>query len=164
MKTFNPTEWVPIATGSPFELEQEALHLRSENPMVVFVEYRGVQAIAATGLDCNVRVPRDAIVTIKAKGMVFLETRHVPVYQPQGEVFTNVDRLPHESGSLDAVRSELRRFKLEQRSELMRLRAAAADLRALREQDNGEKPKEAVKEPESVPEPSEENEKTEAEE
>jgi hypothetical protein len=50
-----------------------------------------------------------------------------------GEVFTNLDRMPMESGTVAEVTREMRRFKLEQAGMLREMRAERAKLTRERE-------------------------------
>lgn len=119
------------------------VHVRASQPVVVYVEAEGVEAIAGIGHEVEVRCAPDALFRVEApKGVaVFYERKMRSGFEPSDRALVNVDRKPQESGAVLEVRKALREFEYQKRIGLRELAAAAA--RA--------KPEQAEPAPESKP-------------
>lgn len=132
---FNPQQWTVLKNGQTFEL-QGRLHVRSTAQIAVQVtDQFGCTALAGIGHEIKALFGSPVQVTLEilsgdAEADIF-------VYQPQnmpirctGEIFTNVDRMPMESGTMVEVKRALRELELNRRGMLREIRAERAAFRA----------------------------------
>jgi len=143
----NPLEWSPV--NETFETRGGFVQLRSSAPFGVSVEAEGVEAAAGYAAHHRLAFPGPARVTVTATAPVFRKDQPSRVYVPEGEVFTNIDRMPHESGTLAEVTKAMRLWKLEQRALMRQIREERAFLEASRAKADDVE----LIEPEPAPEP-----------
>lgn len=134
------------------------LWLKVSSPSAVFVSSQGYEVLLGYGteFDATLREPFSFRVDSTSKGVrAFVYGPALPTFEPSGEVFTNADRMIHESGTVLEVRKAMRAFQLEQRSMLRDLKIEQAKLKAAKAKSDPEpQPEpEPEPEPESVPEP-----------
>lgn len=120
---FNPLEWSPI-DGEKIEVPAGIVQLRAPFPFGILAEAEGVQA--AYGFDSEHKIslahPATLTFTRAEAGAIFIKDRTSRVYHPDGEVFTNVDRLPQESEHIAEVTKALRMLKIEELAMRRRVR------------------------------------------
>ena len=111
----------------------------------VYVECEGVEAIAGIAQETRIQIAQDFYYTVKApKGAdVYVYAPADNWHKPTGEVFTNIDRKPTESGTMLEVTKALRLFNIERQQERREHQRRMAEYRKV------SKPKEA--EPEPIP-------------
>ena len=143
----NPLEWSPV--NETFETRGGLVQLRSSAPFGVSVEAEGIEAAAGYAAHHRLAFPGPARVTVTATAPVFRKDQPSRVYVPEGEVFTNIDRMPHESGTLAEVTKAMRLWKLEQRALMRQIR----EERALFEASKAQADDVEIIEPEPAPEP-----------
>jgi len=124
MKTINPLEWQEINLGKEIEAPSGLLWLRGSSPFSVFVQSFGMETVYSFQAVGKVAVAPGATFKVEASkpGRVFLKDAPRRVVKDHGESFTNIDRLPTESGPLQEVTRALRMLKLEERAMIRRIR------------------------------------------
>lgn len=167
MKTqrFDMTEWQEIDCGVKEILPKGRLRLRASAPVAVYCydesdkEGRGV--LAATGDEVELIYALDGpyafeVIPREAGTRVFMYWPQLDLFGPTGEVFTNADRMIHESGSMYEVKRAMRHLQLEQRRIVAEAKAEIRrerDKVAAPEEKREEKPEERPEEkPEEQPE------------
>lgn len=147
--------WQEVKTNEKIEVQKGTLRLRLSAPAPVYAEAEGVETLIGTKANYEVALSEPVSLTIAAaKGVrAFIYVPPATSCAPVGEVFTNIDRMPHESGMLADVTRARRQLELERRAMLAEIRAENARLRSSIRRDN-----EAVRQddPEPVPEPENE--------
>nr|QJB21519.1 MAG: hypothetical protein [Microvirus sp.] len=154
----NPLEWSEVLETT-FEA-QGLLQLRSADPFAIAIETEGVEVVLGAASEHRVPLVGPSRVTLVG-GEFRVFRRDIPsrVYRMTGEKFTNIDRLPQESGSVAEVTKALRMAKLEQRAMMREIREEharnKAELAAARakEEDLIEPEPEPVPDPDPEPEP-----------
>lgn len=126
-----------ILNWSEVELEHECkdrLQLRLSKPSAVYVEVEGAEVLLGYGTDFDAEIKGPFTVKVeKVKDLrVFAFCGHKQSRKSSGEVFTNLDRQPLESGNLAEVTKAQRLFRLEQKQVRMELAQEMAALRAER--------------------------------
>lgn len=105
--------------------------MRCSAPCPLYVSVEGVEVLA--GVSTFHEIDLSTAVTWHidaAQGVrVFYYCPHSSSVEPDGEVFTNIDMMPQESGSILEVKKALRLFKLEQQAGLREIHQAAETLR-----------------------------------
>ena len=123
---FDPFKFSEVKPNVELESPKGLLHVMCSQPVTVYVSCQGVEAIAGFGQEIRVQIA-DAF-TFRIEGpeltRVFVEDPRSIYSVPTGEVFTNLDRKPAESGTMLAVQQALRNLKLQERSMLQTMRAA----------------------------------------
>lgn len=125
---FDPLTWNEVPTNENFQIGKGVMRLRASAPVPVYVEIHGVEALADYGTNVEIEVSEAARAKVVApKGVrVFVYTPLPTVVQAEGEVFTNIDRMPSESGPMAEVTRALRALEIERRAALRDIRQAAA--------------------------------------
>nr|QJB21555.1 MAG: hypothetical protein [Microvirus sp.] len=127
---FNPLEWSQV-DGEKIEVGPGIVQLRSALPFSVVVQCLGTEA--PTGFDTSHRLalPEAATLILQADRPVYKKDRPSRVVRMKGEKFTNIDRLPHESGTVAEVTKALRMLKLEERAMIRRIREEREEAEAV---------------------------------
>ena len=125
---FDPLTWNEVPTNETFNIGKGVVRLRASAPVPFYVEIHGVEALADYGTNVEIEVSEAARAKVIApKGVrVFVYSPMPTATQAQGEVFTNIDRMPSESGPMAEVTRALRALEIERRSALRDIRQAAA--------------------------------------
>lgn len=117
----NPLEWNQV-DETTFEA-QGLLLLRSAQPFALTVETLGVEV--SVGADTSHRIPlpeRSKVTIIGGSARVFRKEPPPRYVVSNEETFTNIDRLPQESGTMLEVTKAVRLMKLEERAMIRRIR------------------------------------------
>lgn len=132
---FDPFAWAEVQPNEKTETGKGILRVRCSAPAPLYVEAEGYEVLAEVGTAFEIDLSEAVIWRVDApKGArIFWMPPPLTSYRPQGEVYTNIDRMPHESGQLAEVTRALRMFEIERRSALREIRAEAAALHAARE-------------------------------
>jgi len=147
---FNPLEWSQV-NGEEIQAPSGVLQLRSVAPFGVTVECQGCEAAYGVAPTHRIALPYAAKVTLTATAPVYRKDTPSRVVRMTGEKFTNIDRLPQESGTMLEVTRAVRMMKLEERAMIRRIREERAAAEALIEKA---KPKPEPKaEPKPEPKP-----------
>lgn len=141
--------WSEVEVGREVSAPAGRLWLKISAPGAVYVSSEGYEVLLGHGVefDATLREAFTFRVEVPGKTSVraFVYAPSLPTFEASGEVFTNADRMVHESGTVLEVRKAMRAFQLEQRAMLRDIKIERAKLRAA-------KPK-PEPEPEPVPEP-----------
>lgn len=127
---FNPLEWSEVS-GEKIESGPGIVQLRSALPFSVVVQCLGTEAPTGFGTSHRIALPEAATLTLVATAAVYKKDTPSRVVHMKGEKFTNIDRLPQESGTLAEVTKALRLLKLEERAMMRRIRQERAEAEAL---------------------------------
>lgn len=162
---FDFHEWQEVTCGQKEILPEGRLRLRASSPVAVYFWNEGSKSpqsiLAAVGEEIDLIYSLDGpyafeVIPREPGTRVFMHWPQVTVFEPGGEVFTNADRMIHESGSMYEVKRAMRHLQLEQRRIVAE---AKAEIR--RERDNVAVPEEKRQEklqekPEEKPEEQQE--------
>lgn len=132
---FSPFQWKEIANEKPQQVGTGRVLVQCSAPVALFVESEGVTACAGYAASFDLVLSDAAQIRVSGpKGVrAFLfdpERSSVPA---RGEVFTNIDRMPGESGALAEVLKARRILDLEMREARIAIRAEAQRFRLARE-------------------------------
>lgn len=139
---FDVFVWNEVTTNGKIAHPKGQLRLRLSQPAPLYIEAEGVEALAGYASDFDLEVSEAVTFRVEAaKGVrAFLYNPLPTSTVAEGEVFTNVDRMPHESGMMAEVTRARRMFEIERRQALDELRRETAIMRA---QVKAAKPKKA---------------------
>jgi len=119
MSKFNPCDWSRIdGKDNKFIAPQGKLWLRASAPINVYVtDENGFEALAGYGQEIDITTTQEVSVEYDAPTgtRVYLFWPHLDPIHCCGEIFTNMDRSAHQSGTLLAVTGEARLLELQQR-------------------------------------------------
>lgn len=136
---FDLWKWSEVNAGEEIEAPEGRLRLRCSAPAAVYVTAQGHEVLAAVGQEVDLTFSE--AVTYRVDGpqavRVFQEAPVGSSYRSTGEVFTNIDRKPHESGTLLEVRAALRRDQIERRAYMREVELSTRRLRKERELARG---------------------------
>lgn len=130
---FNPFDWVVMAERV-ITFDTGRVAIRSSLPAAFYIEVDGYEVLAGSGLDLDYRLATPCKVRVDApsKALLFAYKPFRQSYEPVGEVFSNPDRQPQESGTLLEVRKALRAFEVQQMQMKRELRNERAALQRAR--------------------------------
>ena len=154
---FDPLAWDEVSPNEE-NISKGTLRVRAARQGALFVQVEGVEALYGVGTSFEVEAPSEMIWRLEApaQARVFVQRMFGTSFQCEGESFTNIDRMPHESESVAEVTRARRMLELERRSFLAEVRAENAAISA----QLAEKRKAAADETEVVepaePDPGEE--------
>lgn len=129
---FNPLEWSEVH-GEEFEVRAGIVQLRSALPFSVTVKCLGTEAPTGHDTSHRIALPETAWLILHASSPVYKKDTPSRVVRMKGEKFTNIDRLPHESGTVAEVTKALRMLKLEERAMIRRIRQEREEAEAVLE-------------------------------
>lgn len=135
---FNPFQWKEVKTNETLQAPKGRLLLRLSAPCPVYVSSEGYQALLGFASDFDATFSEPVEVEIAApKGVrAFCYEPEGASFVALGESFTNIDRMPSESGMLAEVTRARRQFEIEKRQMLNEMRHEAAVLRACMRESN----------------------------
>lgn len=123
---FDPNCWQEVKSNEQIQIGKGVLRLRSSAPAPLYITTQGGhEALYAFDTSFDVELSEEVSFRIEgAKGTRVFLFKPLPTFcQPKGEVFTNIDRMTHESGQVLEVRKALRQLEIERRSTLREIRA-----------------------------------------
>lgn len=130
---FDPFMWAEVTTSASHHAEG-FLGLRLSAPSAVYIVADGFEALLGYGTSFDADIAGLFEYRVEGpKGVRFFQ--YVPPavsFDSQGEVYTNADRLPFQSGQVYEVQRALRMQQLMQRDMMAEIRQATAELRASR--------------------------------
>lgn len=131
--TFNPNAWGEIQVGKEIPHEKGRVQLRASAPVALYVTSttHGVEALCGVAAEFDFNVSEAVSLRVEGKARAFLHDLPVTSFDADGEIFTNIDRMPM-GGSFDAVQGQTRLFELQQRQIMREMRAQMAALEAER--------------------------------
>lgn len=146
---YDAFQWKEIEVGKEIVIPQGRLILRLSQPGAVYITQQGYEGLAGYGADHDYQVTGYATYRVEAeKARAFVKQPDVVTYESTGNIFTNADRMPTESGSMLEVTRAMRLFRFEQQQTLREMRLAAKELNEARAASGEEPQKEPQKEPE----------------
>lgn len=133
---FDPFKWNEVKPNEEFEIPPGRLCVMSSEIAKVYVTAEGYEVLAGVGYKVEITTKAKMTAKIDApKGArCFYESPPAVNYSPKGEVFSNADRKPLESGTVLEVTKALRQFRLERQVIMGELKAEQRKLLALREE------------------------------
>lgn len=148
----NPLEWSEVyETTFPAE---GVLLLRSSQPFALSVESYGVAVAVGPETAHRIPLPEASQVTIVGgSAKVYRKSPPSRVVHMTGEKFTNIDRLPTESGTMLEVTKALRMLKLEERAMVRRIREERDLALAMTKAKEAEESEVIEPDPEPEPDP-----------
>lgn len=131
----DPFAWSEVNPNEKVQAGKGILRVRCSTSAPLYVEAEGYEVLAEVGTSFEIDLSEAVTWRVEAPNgaRIFWMPPSLTSHTPQGEVFTNIDRMPHESGQLAEVTRAMRMFELERRSVLKEIRSEAAALRAARE-------------------------------
>lgn len=122
--------WIEVSPNTEIQVEGGRLRLRLSTPSPVYVTMLGYEILLGVDTVFNSTYSEPFSFRVDSKTVrCFLESLPLKSYSPESSVvFTNVDRNPSDSGSVLAVRAEIRKHALESRSYLADIKLARAEL------------------------------------
>jgi len=124
---FDPFTWQEVKANEKTEIKGH-LRVRLSAPAPLYIEAEGLEVLAGVGHTFDLELAEtvtwrvDAPVGVR----VFFHRPHSSSHKFEGERWTNIDRMPDESGSMAEVLRARRHFELERRAFLKEMRAAQA--------------------------------------
>lgn len=141
---FDPFSYDEVKTNVEIESRKGKLRLQLSAPSALYVSAQGYEALAGYGASFDLEITEAFSFRIEAaKGVRAFRLNPAPAsYVATGEVYTNADRMPHESGSMAEVLRARRMLEIERRSMMAEMRAEFASMRqqAREVQPEGETP------------------------
>lgn len=125
---FDPFTWQEVKANEKTQIKGQ-LRVRCSSEAPLYIEAEGVEVLAGVGHTFDLELAEtvtwrvDAPVGVR----VFYHRPHATSHKFEGERWTNIDRMPDESGSMAEVLRARRQFELERRAFLKEMRAAQAD-------------------------------------
>jgi len=134
MKKLDVFAWSEVIPGSEVAGVARNLELRCSAPSALFVSSQGYEVLAGYGTDFDLAIADEYTFRLEGpKGVrCFVKGDVSAQYQSQGQVFTNCDRLPHQSGAVLEVRRALREQQFRHQQFMREARQAAEGLRRMR--------------------------------
>lgn len=127
---FNPYDWEEINAQETRAAPKGRLWLRCSQECAVYVTAQGYEVLGEVGREIDLTLSEEVtfLVEAPASARIFLYKPQVQHIHPEGEVFTNADRMPSESGAMMETRRALRLLQLEQQAVLRQMREQQAAL------------------------------------
>lgn len=129
MSRLDVFNWKEVQNG---EIFQGRMHLRASSQIAAYITVEGFQVLAGTGTEIEVTFdgqgeleiigPKDVRVFAHCKSREGLDVK--------GEIYTNVDRKPHESAAMQEVQRALRLFEFEKRKSIAEWRSIESEAKA----------------------------------
>lgn len=127
---FDPFVWDEIETVTDHVGPDGRLRLKLSAPGALYVESAGFTALVGYAAEFDVQLQVDYRFRVEGKDLRAFIFNPVPAtFACEGETFTNIDRRPTESGTLQEINGRLRLFELQQREILRNVRFERAELR-----------------------------------
>ena len=128
---FDPLAWDEVSPNEE-NICKGTLRVRSSREGALYVQVEGVEALYGLGTSFDVQTPAEMIWRLDAPSdaRVFVQRMFGTSFECEGEAFTNIDRMPHESESMAEVTRARRMLELERRSFLAEVRAENAAIAA----------------------------------
>ena len=126
---FNPFSWSEVKPNESFQIPQGLLRLRCAPQAALYVDCQGVEALVGFGSSFEVETSEEMtghVVSFSKDTRVFVFVPEQTSIVDSGECFTNIDRMPNESGAVLEVRRAMRELEFEKRAVLREIRAERA--------------------------------------
>ena len=128
---FDPFAWHEVKPNENYEAPQGRLRVLCSQAAPLYVSAVGVEALSGVGTshDLEISGPVTFCVDAAPSVRVFVHMPRQHVHKDEGEVFTNPDRMPLESGTVLEIKRAVREFQLLQAAQLREMRQEAQQLR-----------------------------------
>lgn len=120
---FSPLAWKEV--GNAFTHKKGRLQLRLSREACLYAEAQGVEAIVGVAhtFDIEISEPcRFRIEGLTQAGKAYLWEGLGTTSEPADEIFTNIDRMTQESGTVLEIRKAMRQFEIQRREALAEIR------------------------------------------
>lgn len=121
---FSPLNWNEVKSHEEIAVKKGWLRLRVSAPCPLYLSAQGYEALAGVETAFNVEIAEEMTFRLDApKGArAFLFVDEPTTYEPEGEVFTNIDRMVDQSGSYNEIQRALRQLEMDKRAMLRDMR------------------------------------------
>ena len=121
---FDPMAWQEVSPNEEINVKGR-LQLRCSAPSPLYIESEGVEALAGVATEFQIADLPEVIARVDAAPgvRIFVHRGYSSSVRAEGEVFTNIDRMVHESGAMQEVTRARRLFEIERRAALAEMRA-----------------------------------------
>lgn len=152
---FDPFNWHEVKANEKVQARKGWLRLRCSAAAPVFIEAEGHEVLLGVGTSFDVETSEAVNFRVEApKGTrVFMYRPFGTSVESEGEVFTNIDRMPQESGAVAEVTKALRLFKVQQNALLRQVRAERNALEAVKAKAEAASAPAPAAEPDPAPVP-----------
>lgn len=125
---FDVFSWEEVQTNEKIQVAKGRLRLRLSQPAPVYIEAEGFEVLAGFASDFDLEISEAVSFRVEAPECVraFRYSPFPTSVVAEGEVFTNIDRMPHESGMLAEVTRARRMLEMEKRQMLAEIRREMA--------------------------------------
>lgn len=106
--------------------EAGKLRLLASRPCALYAQAHGVETLVGFGSSWDLETTEAVIFHLdNPKARLFIAAPVSSVIHPDGEVFTNIDRMTEESGPVLEIRRAMRDLEISKRQAIMDIRAAS---------------------------------------
>jgi hypothetical protein len=128
---FNPINWFEVKPNEVHKTSKGRLRVQCSEAVPLYIEAEGVEALAGVSTSFDVELSTAARWRVgPQKGVrVFVYVPERTSIVASGEVFTNIDRMVDESGTVAEVTRALRQLELMRRSALAEIKAEGRALK-----------------------------------
>ena len=123
---FDVFKWQEIDASSVYEIQSGKVHVMCSKPAAVFATVEGYEVLLGVGTEIKADIAALSVeIKIQAPSgtRAFVNSPTVALLVDDGEVFTNIDRQPMESGTMLEIKKAMRQFQIEQMNLRRELRA-----------------------------------------
>lgn len=134
---FDIFSWNEVPPNAQTQSPKGILRVLCSEESPLYLEAEGVEVLAGVGTSFDLDLSEAVTWRIEApEGVrVFVYSPPLTTSQPDDEVYTNIDRMPHESGAMAEVARATRMLEIQRRSMMAEIRAEAAAIRASMQPD-----------------------------
>lgn len=118
---FDPFAWKEVPDAQKIQVGKGRVRLHLSEPAALYVHSQGYEALAGYGSSFDLEFAEKVTLSTVAS-RVFVFDPSVRSEKSKGQVFTNIDRMPDESGNVLEVRRAMRELELTRRSILREIR------------------------------------------
>ena len=121
---FDPMAWQEVSPNEEISVKGR-LQLRCSAPSPLYIQSEGIEALAGVATEFHISDLPEVIARVDAAPgvRIFVHRGYSSSVRAEGEVFTNIDRMVHESGAMQEVTRARRLFEIERRAALAEMRA-----------------------------------------
>lgn len=126
---FDVFSWDEVKPNVENQAEKGTLQLRASAQAALYVTAQGVETLAGFASEWSLEISEAVTYRLDApKGVRLFKYRPFmdTSVSPEGETFTNIDRMPHESGMMAEVTRARRMFEIEKRQMINEIRREAS--------------------------------------
>lgn len=129
---FDPFCWSEVSLSEAVSSPRGVLRVKCSAPAALYVRCYGVEVLAGygTAFDLELAEPFSWWLDAPPETRAFIWRPIPTAAEAEGEVFTNIDRMPQETGHLAEVRRAARQLEFQRRQMMSDIRREAAELRA----------------------------------